>query len=60
MQTTASYEFIRELVYQQLEIPVYTQATYETQDVILPIIVFSRSSTTSNQTMNGAGIYFDR
>lgn len=60
IQTTGSYEYIRELVYQQLQVPVYTQATYELQDVNMPVIVFYRSGTTGNQTMNGTGMYFDR
>lgn len=59
MTPTGSYDFIRELVYQQLQVPVYTEATYAIQDVNMPIIVFSRSTTTSNQTMNGVGVYFD-
>lgn len=60
MITSGSYDFVRELVYQQLQVPVYTQATYATQDVQMPVIVFRRTNTFSNQTMNGAGIYFDR
>lgn len=59
MTPTGSYDFIRELVYQQLQVPVYTESTYAIQDVQMPIIVFYRSSSTSNQTMNGVGVYFD-
>lgn len=59
MNTSGSYEFIRALIYQQLQVPVYTEATYTNSNVSLPVIVMSRSNTTSNQTMNSPGVYFD-
>lgn len=59
MSPTGSYEFIRELVYQQLEVPVYTESTYAQSNVSLPVIVFYRTNTTSDQTMNGSGPYTD-
>jgi hypothetical protein len=59
MNPSGSYDFIRELVYKQLQVPVYTESTYANQSVSLPVIIFSRTSTTSNQTMDGAGVYFD-
>jgi len=59
MNPSGSYDFIRELVYQQLEVPVYTESTYQDQNVSLPAIVFSRISTSSSQIMDGSGPYFD-
>lgn len=59
MNPSGSYEFIRALVYQQLQVPVYTESTYTNINVPLPLIVMSRNGTTSLQTMNGASTFFE-
>ena len=59
MIPTSSYEYIRELVYQQLEVPVYTQTTYQNSNVSLPCIIFSRNNTNTIMNMNGPGAYND-
>lgn len=59
MIPTGSYEFIREYVYKQLQIPVYTQTSYANSNVSLPCIIFARNNTNTIMTMNGAGAYTD-
>jgi len=59
MNPSGSYEFIRALVYQQLQVPVYTDSTYEQINIALPIMIMSRNGTTSLQTMNGPSTFFE-
>ena len=59
MIPTGSYEFIRELVHNQLQIPVYTQTSYANSNVSLPCIIFARNSSNTIMNMNGAGAYVD-
>jgi len=59
MIPTGSYEFIREYVYKQLQIPVYTQTSYANSNVSLPCIIFTRNNTDTIMNMNGAGAYTD-
>jgi hypothetical protein len=47
MNVTGSYDFIRELVYKQLQVPVYTETSYANSNVALPCIIFSRTDTNS-------------
>ena len=47
------------MLYQGLNVPVYSESTYETQDTTIPCIVFYREGTTGVQTMNGAGLLTD-
>jgi hypothetical protein len=59
MNPSGSYDFIRALVYQQLQVPVYTESTYTDINLSLPIIVMSRNGTTSLQTMNGPSTFYE-
>ena len=59
MIPTSSYEFIRELVYTQLQIPVYTQTSYANSNVSLPCIIFARNNTDTIMYMNATAVYTD-
>ena len=59
MNPSGSYEFIRALVYQQLQVPVYTESTYSNSNVAFPLMVMSRNGTTTLQTMNGPSTFFE-
>jgi hypothetical protein len=54
------YNSLREMMFQGTGVPCYSEATYETQDVSMPCIVFSRDGTNSSQVMEGASLYTDQ
>jgi hypothetical protein len=59
MNPSGSYDFIRALVYQQLQVPVYTESTYENSNIAFPLMVMSRNGTNSLQTMNGPSTFYE-
>ena len=59
MNPSGSYEFIRRQVHIGLGVPVYTESTYQDSEPSLPCIIFVRNSSTSDQVMEGPGVFFD-
>lgn len=60
--TAISYNAIRALVYQQLQVPVYTQSSYANSNIVLPAIIFSRSNTSTTYNymgMDNVNVYTD-
>ena len=50
------YILLRGLIHNNLQVPVYSEATFENQNVDLPAVVFSREGTLGTQTMNGPSV----
>ena len=53
---TEYYNNLRQLIHYNLGVPVYSEATFENQNVELPCVVFSRNDTLGTQTMNGPSV----
>ena len=56
MAITEYYNNLRQLIHLNLQVPVYSESTFENQNVSLPCIVFSREGTLGSQTMSGPSV----
>jgi len=56
---TEYYNNLRSLIHNNLQVPVYSESTFENQNVELPCVVFSRDNTIGTQTMDGPSVRYE-
>jgi hypothetical protein len=56
---TEYYILLRQLIHNNLQVPVYSESTFENQNVDVPCVVFSRDNTIGTQTMDGPSVRFE-
>ena len=50
------YFLLRQMVHANMQVPVYSESTFENSNVDLPCIVFTRDSVLGTQTMSGPSV----
>jgi len=51
-----TYIILRQLIHQALQVPVYSESTFEDSNVELPCVVFTRDATLGTHTMSGPSV----